>query len=358
MEHNADNNNNNANANNNNNYVDEVHNNDRDDNVPLAMHSHLLRMLYELRVPLYALGGLGGGGGAGAAGAYNDDDDDAMEQAGAAAVLARSLYDVRPVKHVIDIADGETGENHGIREMTYNKETAEEMKINTTCGIWQEEFEAGQAIKILPCNHAFDAEAIAKWLTTEKAECPICRFKLKSKEVIVRPPVGDDNNMPGLMSDDDSDSDADNDDMQPNHRRGHPVVQPPQPPVDEQRARENNIMYRQNNIIYDRAHGGGAADMGRDHRYGVSMPMNRLLQVRAGLVHGARAAGAAGGAGARGGGSQPPQLSQNHPHPHPHRVVTNINYNYYINPINRYQISVEGQEQSDIEEAIRRSLEE
>jgi hypothetical protein len=296
-------------------------------------------MLYELRVPLYALGGLGGGG-AGAAGAYGDD----MEQAGAAAVLAGSLYDVRPVKHVVDIADGETGEKHGIREMAYNEEIAEEMKINTACGIWQEEFEPGQAIKILPCNHAFDAEAITKWLTTEKAECPMCRFTLKSKEVIVRPPAGDDNDMPALMSDDDDDDDDDDIGDMPESRSQ------PNPPVDEQRARENNIMYRQNNIIYNRAHGGGAADMGRDHYYGVSMPMNRLLQIRAGLVHRARGVGAVGGAGA--GGSQPPQLSQNHPH----RAVTNINYNYYINPINQYMISAEVQEQSDIEEAIRRSL--
>jgi hypothetical protein len=329
MERDADNNNVNNNVNNN-----------HGDDVPLAMHSHLLRMLYELRVPLWMRQGGLVGGGAGAAGAYDDD----MEQAGAAAVLAGSLYDVRPVKHVVDIADGETGEKHGIREMAYNKEIAEEMKINTACGIWQEEFEHDQAIKILPCNHAFDAEAITKWLTTEKAECPMCRFKLKSKEVIVRPPAGDDNDMPALVSDDDID-----DMPEPHHPQPHP-------PVDEQRARENNIMYRQNNIIYNLAHGGGAADMGRDHYYGVSMPMNRLLQMRAGLVHGARAGGAAGGAAGAAGvsGSQPPQLSQNHQH----RVVTNINYNYYVNPINRYTFSVEGQEQLDIEEAIRRSLEE
>ena len=337
MEREADYNNVNNNADNNNNN----NNNNNVDDVPLAMHSHLLRMLYELRVPVWMRQG---GGGAGAAGAYDDYVDNAMEQADAAAVLAGSLYDVRPVKHVVDIADGETGEKHGIREMAYNKEIAEEMKINTACGIWQEEFEHDQAIKILPCNHAFDAAAITKWLTTEKAECPICRFKLESKEVIVRPPVGDDNDMPALVSDDDDD---DIDDMPEPH---HPQ---PHPPVDEQRARENNIMYRRNNIIYNLAHGGGAADMGRDHYYGVSMPMNRLLQMRGRLVNGARmAGGAAGGAGV--GGSQPPQLSQNHQH----RIVTNINYNYYVNPINQYTFSVEGQEQLDIEEAIRRSLEE
>jgi hypothetical protein len=324
----------------NNNAADNNNNNNNVDDVPLAMHSHLLRMLYELRVPIWMR--QGGGGAAGAAGAYDDYVDNAMEQADAAAVLAGSLYDVRPVKHVVDIADGETGEKHGIREMAYNKEIAEEMKINTACGIWQEEFEHDQAIKILPCNHAFDAEAITKWLTTEKAECPMCRFKLESKEVIVRPPAGDDNDMPALVSDDD---DVIDDMPEPHHPQ-------PNPPVDEQRARENNIMYRLNNIIYNRAHGGGAADMGRDHHYGVSMPMNRLLQMRAGLVHGARAGGAAVAAGV--GGSQPPQLSQNHQH----HVVTNINYNYYVNPINRYMFSVEGQEQLDIEEAIRRSLEE
>jgi hypothetical protein len=317
--------------------------------LPIAMHSNMLRMLYELRVPLYALGALAGGGGGG--GAADDD----MEQA-AVAVLARSLYDARPVKHVIDVGDGESDEKHGIREMAYDPETAEEQKINTACGIWQEEFEKGEAIKVLPCNHAFRAEAITKWLTTEKAECPICRFKLESKEVIVHPPAGE-GDMPRLMSDD-SDIGNDNDDDNDNDE----VPQPqPQPPVDEQRARENNIMYRQNNNIYNRAHGGGAADMGRDIYYGVSMPMNQLLQMRGRLVHGGRAAGA--GAGGGGGGaaaampsSQPPQYQPSQPSQPLQPIITNIN-NYYINRINQYQISAEEQEEADIEEAIRRSLE-
>ena len=191
---NANNNNNNANNNNNNNNNNNA-NADRNENIinnnyyehphqevfSIPLRNEMLRMLHELRVPLYALGALGGGGAGAGAGA------DDMEQA-AVAVLARSLYDARPVKHVIDIPEGESGEQHGIREMAYDPETAEELKINTACGIWQEDFEAGEAIKILPCNHAFKAEAITQWLTTEKAECPMCRFKLKSKEVIMHPP--------------------------------------------------------------------------------------------------------------------------------------------------------------------------
>jgi hypothetical protein len=306
--------------------------------LPIAMHSNMLRMLYELRVPVYALGAMAGGGG----GAADDD----MEQA-AVALLSRSLYDAPSVKHVIDVADGESHEKHGIREMIYDPETAEELKINTACGIWQEEFEKGEAIKVLPCNHAFRAEAITKWLTTEKAECPICRFKLDSKEVIVHPPAGEG----AQYQYHDVDSDVDNDDDDDEVLQPQPQPEPqPQPPVDEQRARENNIMYRQNNVIYYRAHGGGAADMGRDVYYGMSMPINQLIQMRGRLVHGGRAGG---GAAAAMPSSQPIQPQ---PQPQPQPIITNIN-NYYINRINQYQISAEEQEEADIEEAIRRSLE-
>jgi hypothetical protein len=270
----------------------------------------------------------------------------------AVAVLARSLYDARPVKHVIDVADGESDEKHGIREMTYDPETAEELKINTACGIWQEEFEKGEAIKVLPCNHAFRAEAITKWLTTEKAECPICRFKLDSKEVIIHPPVGE-----GAQYQYHDDDDSDTEDEAEEPWQSLRQQSQPQPLVDEQRARENNIMYRQNNVIYNRAHGGGAADMGRDVYYGMSMPMSQLLQMRGRLVHGGRAAVAGGGvAGAAAAmpSSQSPQSPQ--PSQPLQPIITNIN-NYYINRINQYQISAEEQEEADIEEAIRRSLE-
>jgi len=311
---------------------DPAHAHAHADILPIAMPSNMLQMLYELRVPLYALGALAGRGGAAAA-------DDDMEQA-AAAVLARSLYDARPVKHVIDVTEGETDEKHGIREMTFDPEMAEELKINTACGIWQEDFEKGESIKVLPCNHAFKAEAITKWLTTEKAECPICRFKLESKEVIVRPDAGGDG---GDDGDDRGHVYEDDEINQPHHPHPHP-----QPEIDEQRARENNIMYRQNNSIHNRAHAGGAADMGRDAYYGISMPMNRLLQMRSGLIHGARV-----GAAAASPRSQPSHPQPSHSQPPP--FIANIN-NFYINRINQYNISAEEQEQADIEEAIRRSL--
>jgi len=77
------------------------------------------------------------------------------------------------------------------------------------------------------------------------------------------------------------------------------------------------------------------------------MPMNQLIQMRGRLVNGGSAAAAMPS-------SHPIQPSHRSQHP---PAVTNIN-NYYINQqINQYQISAEEQEQADVEEAIRRSLE-
>jgi len=52
-----------------------------------------------------------------------------------------------------------------------------------TCPILHTPFEEGEEITQLPCSHVFDTIAINKWLQTEKAECPICRYKMKSKEI-------------------------------------------------------------------------------------------------------------------------------------------------------------------------------
>jgi len=54
---------------------------------------------------------------------------------------------------------------------------------NTSCPISLVDFEEEQEVTVLPCNHCFFPEAIEKWLQEEKAECPVCRLKLSSKEV-------------------------------------------------------------------------------------------------------------------------------------------------------------------------------
>lgn len=89
-------------------------------------------------------------------------------------VLNQSLNDEPTYKNVIDEKN-----NNQVSIVTYNKNTVP----MDSCCITMNNFEEGEKIAKLPCNHYFNKEAIMEWLTTEKAECPICRFKLKSIEI-------------------------------------------------------------------------------------------------------------------------------------------------------------------------------
>lgn len=57
---------------------------------------------------------------------------------------------------------------------------------NPSCPIYYVDFEIGQEVTILPCNHGFCSEAINQWLSNEKAECPVCRMEFDSVEVKVK----------------------------------------------------------------------------------------------------------------------------------------------------------------------------
>ena len=56
---------------------------------------------------------------------------------------------------------------------------------NERCSIMHIDFEDGEEVTQLPCTHCFNTDAIHRWLKEEKAECPICRTELNSKEVKV-----------------------------------------------------------------------------------------------------------------------------------------------------------------------------
>ena len=84
--------------------------------LPLA-RANLLDYLYTHGIPVMNLG-------------MHDRSLDDM-----ASILSRSLYDSHPVKRVMP----EEKEKQ-ITETTFNKEQAEELKINTSCGIWQLDF--------------------------------------------------------------------------------------------------------------------------------------------------------------------------------------------------------------------------
>ena len=102
-----------------------------------------------------------------------DDDETIYNQ-----LLNSSLYDKFTYKYILS----EEGESQ-LKTIKFTKDTKELGEINNSCPITSLEFEENQNIISLPCNHYFDTEAINKWLKEEKAECPVCRFKLHSKEV-------------------------------------------------------------------------------------------------------------------------------------------------------------------------------
>lgn len=89
-------------------------------------------------------------------------------------ILDNSLHDVGGYINVIS----EEGSKK-LKEVGFSETEC----INSKCPIFHIDFEEGEIVTLLPCNHAFSPDAIKKWLENEKAECPICRFKLPSKEV-------------------------------------------------------------------------------------------------------------------------------------------------------------------------------
>ena len=90
------------------------------------------------------------------------------------AALRASLQDKPVYKNVIS--------DEGKKELT-NMIYTSSLNINDTCPITQDQFENGETIIGLPCNHFFKSAEIQKWLDDNKAECPVCRYKLGSKEV-------------------------------------------------------------------------------------------------------------------------------------------------------------------------------
>lgn len=88
-------------------------------------------------------------------------------------LLDRTLYEQSPIKNVIS----EKG-----KEQLKNIKYYPQCCSNSTCPIFHVDFEDDDEITVLPCKHGFTTEAINKWISDEKAECPVCRFKLDSVE--------------------------------------------------------------------------------------------------------------------------------------------------------------------------------
>ena len=92
-------------------------------------------------------------------------------------ILNTSLYERNPVKNVITDEVKDSLQPIKFKDII-NKEN------NTSCAITQDEFNDEDIVIQLPCSHCFNNDAILHWLTEESCECPVCRYKLESKEKI------------------------------------------------------------------------------------------------------------------------------------------------------------------------------
>jgi hypothetical protein len=70
--------------------------------------------------------------------------------------------------------------NEQLKIIKYSSDSCE----NKMCPIMHINFEEDEEVIELPCKHIFNSDGIKKWLKEEKAECPVCRYKLHSEEII------------------------------------------------------------------------------------------------------------------------------------------------------------------------------
>ncbi|PVI01377.1 hypothetical protein DM02DRAFT_347963 [Periconia macrospinosa] len=64
------------------------------------------------------------------------------------------------------------------------------------CSICTDDFEKGQDLRVLPCNHKFHPECVDPWLLNVSGTCPLCRVDLRP----VTTNTSEDNNEPDLLA--------------------------------------------------------------------------------------------------------------------------------------------------------------
>jgi hypothetical protein len=83
-------------------------------------------------------------------------------------VLENSLYDQPSFKQVIAPSGREM-----LSPMTFDNSIEQK-----ECPIDMEEFQEGEELLKLPCEHIFRKSSILHWLENRNAQCPICRYQL------------------------------------------------------------------------------------------------------------------------------------------------------------------------------------
>ncbi|KAF2761137.1 hypothetical protein EJ05DRAFT_497695 [Pseudovirgaria hyperparasitica] len=69
------------------------------------------------------------------------------------------------------------------------------------CAICAEEFERGQDVRVLPCDHKFHAGCVDQWLLNVSGTCPLCRIDLRPPEATEDEAVRSPSDAPPLEED-------------------------------------------------------------------------------------------------------------------------------------------------------------
>lgn len=93
-------------------------------------------------------------------------------------LLRETLDEPSPFKYVLDPSSS----NGIIKNVKYDLNNSSHAEQNMCC-VSLDDFQEGDNVSELPCHHIFKPNELSSWLNNEKAECPVCRFKLPCMEI-------------------------------------------------------------------------------------------------------------------------------------------------------------------------------
>ncbi|KAF8246251.1 hypothetical protein K440DRAFT_662194 [Wilcoxina mikolae CBS 423.85] len=79
----------------------------------------------------------------------------------------------------------DAGDHSGSEEQTTTTPaatTTEGLSSQNQCPVCMEDFEQGQEVRVLPCQHNFHPDCIDPWLLNVSGSCPLCRIDLHPEE--------------------------------------------------------------------------------------------------------------------------------------------------------------------------------